>query len=283
MKILITILIFIFQFQSAHAGTNEDRINNLIKTMNGVAPKYDGPNCWNSALVLAGALPSFRYTDEMEVRFWLKSPVCRELQSNEEPQLGDLLVIRKTENYIPNSDHDIEVHAFTYIDPLNGFTKNGQGNLAQYQIQSISETIKKYEVTDASCNRVYGRAPNCQNYVNYFRCQTMGEYISNNKPSLPSDFRDYKIQVDELEVKVSDATFNGIDDSNLQTLKDRVQNLQQIFMSYEKMPDSLKKSITGVNNKLVVIDPIRYFLWEVLDYSLSSMNSQLTKNTTVTK
>ena len=147
----------------------------MVQTYQGVNPQYNGPNCWNRALVFAKILPSLTYTTPEEMTFWMGSALCRERLPEEEAQPGDIIVVRDFGYYS-------EVHGFTYLTDDMAFSKNGYKKYSAYEYQSLSSVFDVYRVSD-SCRRVFGRpeqGDECfgQTYANYFNCMSLEEYFS---------------------------------------------------------------------------------------------------------
>lgn len=148
----------------------------------GVVGKYsgfEGPNCYNLALVMKGILPGLRYSDDKEMAFYLNSPLCRNLEPNEERKPGDVGAIRELVN-----KKATEFHAFVYISDKLAFSKNGMTYDSSYDLQTLNHVYASYRISgNEQChgNRVDLNS-NCMNATSYFRCESLDDYLSKRKP-----------------------------------------------------------------------------------------------------
>jgi len=170
-----------------------------VEKMHSTTPKLSGPNCFNSALVAAKILPSVRFSREEEIIFWLKSPLCRELDSGESPSPGDIVAIRANDNTLD--------HAFIYISEELSFSKNGED--APYLLQSPSSVFSLYNV-GPECSGSLKLRPGsggCANYANYFRCGSYSQFAQNM--DTPTDWKDSDQQIRALEEKIEIWSITG--------------------------------------------------------------------------
>ena len=177
-----------------------DVVPDVVNEMEAVVPDYDGPNCWNAALVFARVVPYFRHSTEKEMKFWLGSPLCREISPSEDPRPGDIVEIRDSQGG--------EVHGFIYLTSDLGLSKDGQKASSPYYLQTLPEIFTSYDVPK-SCRRVNGAAPRCSNYANYFSCESYRDYLKNFPEPLPDQFLNLEKQVTVLEKKVSQLALYG--------------------------------------------------------------------------
>jgi hypothetical protein len=148
----------------------------------GVVGKYsgfEGPNCWNLALVMKGILPGLRFSTKEEMAFYLNSPLCRNLNADEERRPGDVGAIRELVN---NKAH--EFHGFIYISDKLAFSKNGETFDSSYDLQSLENVYASYQI--AGNEQCRGNQINmnstCLNATSYFRCEGLDEYLKKRKP-----------------------------------------------------------------------------------------------------
>lgn len=141
----------------------------LVKEKQGSCPAFDGPNCWNGALVATKMLPNLRYTSDTEMAFWMSSPLCKERAANEKALPGDIIAIREK-----NGD---EVHGFIHLTENLSFSKNGYRKGAPYSLQSPENVYTVYRVKK-ECQGVNGKpAKGCSLWSNIFACESITEYL----------------------------------------------------------------------------------------------------------
>lgn len=212
----------------------------------------DGPNCWNATLVGAKIVPQLRYTSDIEMNFWMNSPLCKERKANEPLQPGDLIAIR-------GSDHK-EVHGFIYLSENLSFSKNGYNKAMPYSLQDPNVVFDIYEVPK-NCRRKTGEATGCANYANYFSCISMDDYLKKNPIKDPTAKETYK-QLSDLECVISEAVLSGKNSQELQMLA--ATTLKVIAtLAYE----TLKENKFDPNDKVI---------WQALYHKSSSLKDQLT-------
>jgi hypothetical protein len=140
---------------------------------------YDGPNCWNLALVLKGILPGLRFSTPEEMAFYLNSPLCRNLGVNEQRKPGDVGAIRELVN---NKAH--EFHGFVYISEKLAFSKNGETYESTYDLQSLDNVYGSYQIAgnDQCRGNQIDFNSSCLVATSYFRCESLDEYLKKRKP-----------------------------------------------------------------------------------------------------
>lgn len=211
----------------------------------------DGPNCWNATLVAAKIVPQLRYTSDMEMNFWMHSPLCRERKPNEASAPGDIIAIRDWEQG--------EVHGFVHLSDNLSFSKNGFSKESPYSIQDPNVVFDIYEVPK-NCRRKTGKDRSCKVYANYYTCKSMEDYLK-EKPLRDKEARKALIDLDELECQISVAVISG---SNGQTLKTLVAaSLQAIHtLAYNTLKD----------NKFKEEDKV---VWQALFHKSKSLADQV--------
>lgn len=136
---------------------------------------YNGPNCFNAALLLSSSLPHATFTHPREMSAVLSSPLCVERDRQEALQPGDILVVRDQKNTY------FEVHAGIYINEQLSFSKYGESKMMPYSYGL--DVHKTYGVHNEKCKRVQG-IPNLgedcfeQPFVNFFSCMPLHSFIS---------------------------------------------------------------------------------------------------------
>lgn len=163
-------------------GCKYDIKNCLPEHIAGVVGKYsgyEGPNCWNLALVMKGLLPGLRFSSKEEMAFYLNSPLCRNLGVNEDRKPGDIGAIRELVN---NKAH--EFHGFVYISDKFAFSKNGMTSESSYDLQSLNNVYASYQISgNEQCqgNQINFNST-CMNATSYFRCDSLDDYLSRRAP-----------------------------------------------------------------------------------------------------
>jgi hypothetical protein len=228
---------------------------NLVKKMENVVPDYDGPNCWNAALVFAQIVPSFRHSSEAEISFWLSSPLCRELGAQEEPSPGDIVEIRQ--------GNRTEIHGFIYLTPELALSKNGNKASSPYYLQTPEEVFGVYSVPEA-CRRVQGVRAECSVYANYFTCEPYSKYVSQVRPPVTTDYTTLQTRIDSLESQVSELALHG---------KHTAQPLvvrNQLYQEIQTLQAAVNSGSAPYRN-----DPMLSMLWRSLAMRLNSFYIQL--------
>ena len=128
-----------------------------VQKYQGLSSEVGGPNCWNLALVMGKVVPFMRQSSDEEWDFFLRSPLCRELQPGEKKQPGDFgsLEVRTPEG---RTRHE---HGFVYVSDSMVYAKNGVLTKDAYSLQSAEENAKRYPagVLSGECLSDCGKAP----------------------------------------------------------------------------------------------------------------------------
>jgi len=199
---------------------------------------YDGPNCFNSALVATQSLPNIVYTDAYEMTAVTQSPLCTERKIDEALQPGDVLVVRN-----PN-DPMLNVHAGIYLDDVLSFSKYGQQNIMPYSYGL--NVARSYGVSDPQCLRLEG-APkpgdHCYGkfYVNYFSCTPIYSFVSKilKEPGgLVESARDIYARTSDFDLKLSGIVYRDrpVDVPMLVQLQTDLRALYEQSAAVEKDP-----------------------------------------------
>lgn len=115
----------------------------------GHSTRFDGPNCWNLAMVSAGFNSHFRNTDATEAKFYLTSLFCRSI-SESEKSFGDIGVIKDAKN-------DQWIHGFVVLDSNQVFSKNGGDFSIAYKVQDLDFMLSFYKVSQNELTTSYYR------------------------------------------------------------------------------------------------------------------------------
>lgn len=134
----------------------------------------DGPNCWNTALVLSKILPHLRYAAPEEMSFYMRPPLCRELLNGEERKPGDVGAIREIKK-----NGTLEMHGFIYLSDTLAFSKNEFKKEVPYRLMELNQVYADFKVpTDSQCRQnQIDLESKCGQAVAYFRCQSFSDYL----------------------------------------------------------------------------------------------------------
>ncbi|MEA9355097.1 hypothetical protein SHI21_02740 [Bacteriovorax sp. PP10] len=169
----------------------------------GVSPKYNGPNCWNLALVMKNILPALRHTTNEEMAFYMSSPLCRQIKNGEPKIPGDVGAIRKTSGVDQG-----EYHGFIYISDNLVYSKNGLAKENPYMILSTNIMMDVYTVPkDPKCRKnEMDPSANCDFSTSYFRCMSMEEYLA--KQNTPKEIMTAIRDVDNFDKCLESTTLS---------------------------------------------------------------------------
>jgi hypothetical protein len=136
----------------------------------GKNPNLDGPNCFNLALVIAGVLPSLRYTTYSEMAYFYNSPLCKVLEKNEVKKPGDLGVI-------VSHPKGRVIHAFIRVSDTLVYSKNGLAKEFPYAMQFYEPMSKSYKEFQKSNCRTSNEI-DCETTEQTIRCKSMESYLA---------------------------------------------------------------------------------------------------------
>ncbi len=144
-----------------------------------------GPNCYNSALTSAGVLNHLRYVSPEEFGHILKSPVCREV-STQEVQPGDLRVYFYQAPGVQWFER-ILIHANVYLSPELSLNKMTMYLTSQAEIQKESEVRKNYQylaesrvLTNREQRSFQCTGESCQTETKFYRCSAFVPLLQNS-------------------------------------------------------------------------------------------------------
>ncbi len=140
----------------------------FVRLLQGAHAKVNGPNCWNTSLKFTGLVEYQRFSHADEMTFWMQSPFCKELNTNDILRAGDLIAIRRTSS----SPVTNEVHGMIYVSDDLVFSKNTSGVSSTFGLQRANLVFQAFRLTDSSCLRIKGSSPNCSIWANFYRCES---------------------------------------------------------------------------------------------------------------
>lgn len=114
----------------------------------------DGPNCWNSALILQGIMePDITHVLAEEIEYIAEvKGVCEEVES---PSVGDMIYIY--DPHVKPEEGWRAIHAFTYLGNGWSFTKNGYRSHKPYQFATVNAVKKEFGATTSARKIAYYR------------------------------------------------------------------------------------------------------------------------------
>ena len=204
---------------------------------NGLTFKHLGPNCFGSALKIAGHYQYFRGVDAQEFAHYI-SNYCEETDI---PTKGDIGVFTT-----PGSDY--VVHAFVQINEDTVVEKSGVDYLGvtPIKVQSLETTLFVFK-SSYECKRFSGNHPSCQNDLKYYSCAQPGLNLSERFQELTKQFEEKleSVLIQGLEQSDTDLInqlFSSLkSEIYKQTLNEKDKKyLSSKMVSYEKQLQFLK-------------------------------------------
>lgn len=188
------------------------------------ASAMQGPNCFNSALVIAGTISDLRFTHPKEATSLYNSSACRELDQHERPEPGDIIAVRD------QSTPHLEVHAATFVSERLHFSKFGESFLMPYTYALDLFTNSPYRVPEQECRGIKGLptpGSPCHNrpFANYFRCGSFSQYLGtlNYLRDMTEQVRNIYPAISRLESTVLRIVKRGRRDTDtFETLSEKV-------------------------------------------------------------
>lgn len=197
---------------------------------------YNGPNCFNAALVSTNTLPKIRFTHPAEMTAFLSSSLCEERALTSSLKPGDLLIVRDQKNPF------FEIHAAIFIDERLSFSKYGEVSPMPYAYGL--DVAQAYGVQDKACLRVQGiPAPgeHCYQkpFVNFFSCKPFYSYMSDlvkSSEGLHPLLQNLYAKTSSLEIQVSNIAFKDakVNREILLDLQNEIRTVSQNGQSFQK-------------------------------------------------
>lgn len=217
---------------------------------------HNGPNCFNAALVFTQTLPNVTFTHPYEMSAVLESSLCRERESVEPLQPGDILVVRNQKDVL------LDIHAGIYINDKLSYSKYGQNSMMPYSYGL--DVDKSYGVRDEACRRVEGTpmpGDVCYEkpYVNFYSCGPLYSFIS-SLTRQPGGINEVarKIYADtsSADLKISNVAFKG-QKIEREDLKELQVKIQELFVHASRVEGD--KTLSAGDQELVRLMRFRLF------------------------
>ena len=186
----------------------------FVAEIYGTKAEYGGPNCWNAVLVAGKFIPNLRFSTPEEMSFWMDSPLCREMESSEVLQPGDIMAIRHV--------GEGEVHGFVYVTDELTFSKNAYYRKDAYLLQNPDPIFTQYGAPEGCRKKESAKDPKCRNYVTYYRCGLLDDYLAARKNSISESFEISSKQLFNVECELSDLVFFGRGNPVLKEKKNQI-------------------------------------------------------------
>lgn len=119
-----------------------DCLPKKIAQLQGLTSLDDGPNCWNTSLVLSGILPAIRETSPKAFENYMNSPFCQEVQGAQNLMPGD---IGSIENQYKDARAN-PIHSYIYINDRLIFNKRGFDHHSGFELISMRNLKMLYPV-----------------------------------------------------------------------------------------------------------------------------------------
>jgi hypothetical protein len=200
--------------------------------------KFDGPQCFNTAMVAAGLTPGLRTTGyfsassgpEYEIDEVLSSPLCHRV-NHDDRKTGDIgvLVLKQyvDERQFPRMKHDGKGnyvpqsnHALIYIGHGVTFSKANSTRNSSMGFSTVSEEAKlqRFFAAEKECE-TDPTVENCTEGFEYYRCQTFKEFLS--KGNFDEKFQRAASVVEDSEIAVGRMMASGkyMDDHEVETIR----------------------------------------------------------------
>lgn len=239
-----------------------DCIPNHLEKYMGISPKYNGPNCWNLALVMKNILPALRYTTTEEMAFYMASPLCRQIKDDEKKIPGDIGAIRTISSFGIQ-----EYHGFIYISDDLAYSKNGFAKENPYMLIPTDIVMSVYNVPDdPRCrkNEINESNLKCGNASSYFRCMSMEEYLA--KQDTPKEIMTAIKHVDNFDKCLESTTMTNQPISK--ALEKNLYDSLSVISNY-LYDETEKEKASGLK------DPKNIFMLASLNLKLNSIALQL--------
>lgn len=222
----LVLVVFSFSFQAAAQVHTVDSIQKRIEPYLNLQTRFDGPNCWGSALFSIGVLPTSRFLSKGEFESSL-ALYCQKLAPNEQPQTGDVGAVRSGSSNSPS-----EQHAFVFLGQDLVAEKYNPDRTSTLQMRSPKPTFEAYGTLSDSGVCVGGIKRPCVTFVDYFRCSSRASSLG----KLPN----------ATEIESFERLLSGLVYEPAKTSRDEWKRYEQADKAYSSLKKSFKASgLTG--------------------------------------
>lgn len=227
--------------------------------------KFDGPQCFNTALVAAGLTPALRTMGyslnprESEINGIMNSPLCKKVNLDER-KIGDIGILKLKQGSYPAQSN----HALIYIGHGITFSKANITRNSKIDFKTIAEEAQVQRFLKSIVERDCEDDPTlelCKEGFEYYRCQTFNEYVLKNK--LGENFNQAILLIEMSENELGQTMANGkfLNDVQIETIRNNV-NRAVIYLERQK-------------NKYNMLTDVQKVVLKSLAFRLSGMAGQL--------
>ncbi|MEW6058019.1 MAG: hypothetical protein AB1540_15540 [Bdellovibrionota bacterium] len=237
-KIVSIYLILLVTAFSAHA---ENLLPEPFKHLNGRHAPQWGPNCHNTALVFSGLASHLRFTEADEILFWLSSPLCREVRTDEKLHYGDIGQIWSSESSTGL------YHSFIHISTNEVFSKRGVWTQDPFLLEHKDDLFKEFIRTDVqpTCLRSTRKNGDCRYWVSYFRCKPLAQYLAENSVPFTKKMKTIAQELSSIEQRISQIAMREVKAPPGAELRSSLNRLQKSLES-DRSNASFLHQIFGV-------------------------------------
>lgn len=217
------------------------KVNRRWSLIEGKQSRFNGPNCWNSALYLNGLASTLHHSDAYEFRHVIESALCQKVST---PALGDIVALRRANasgKILREAMHS-EIHGYVYENEIDGLTKNGTSADVAYTRESHQKIFSFYDRSQKLDCRIQGiPREHCQMLVEYYRCEELKSDVS---------IDGFLLKLDQLAAEISQLYFNSNQDRAVveQVIKQKVDLLELEWQQLQRGEDSFSSEF--ISNRL---------------------------------
>jgi hypothetical protein len=140
MKVFVPFF-FLFLTVAAQSSDLETRANALMA----LPTVHEGPNCWNTSMMVLGALDHYRFVDLTEFEYYLRK-YCEPLKNRDDLAHGNLIV----ESEVVQGWWGTIDHSFVYFSEDRAFGKDSRGASSKPHYDRFEEAFLFSEYRDFS-------------------------------------------------------------------------------------------------------------------------------------
>jgi len=201
--------------------------------------QYNGPNCFNLALVNVGAVSQYHFSSQWELLHWLDSDYCSEVK-NDQLKPGDVGV-----NFHDSRGPYSVRHAFVWLSKDLVYSKNSR-NQSYYRIQSREAMDELFESNFFKSS------------VRYYRCKEIKGW-----DNLEGNLNSYYQQVTFFEKTISEQLLPTSEKLSQKIKRKLISDLNELRESLINKEESLDNKGTS------------YFYYVALRLRVSSLIGQV--------
>lgn len=236
----------------------------------GQHPLHDGPNCFNTTLILAGLASAPTHTQGPELSAWLSSPFCQTVGSRNQLQPGDIGIFHGLPT-VNGAGEDGIIHAFIHISSDLTFSKSGLTRRAPFEVQTLSRALQEYHMNNVP-RRCSVPTPSsrdgCEIWLTYYRCRPP------QLSSFPRCLRETVQSLNHLTQVISNSALYQ---------ESPLSNLQDLARTIEVIGDFARDQRRGIlaRPRHRRQDTLEAAFWALISERLNSLGNQLSTQSPV--